>query len=133
MLVAIAHWQGRISPVFDEARDLWVVTVDGGREVGRDRLRLRTRNFLDRVRILCEQDIEVLLCGAISFSLENALEAAGIRVVGFLAGECEPILVSFLNARRHAAAPVRFSTRRRFPRPEPRPGRARPPTSGRGR
>ncbi len=50
--MGVAYWQGRVSPVFDEARHLVVITITGGREIGRDRLLLQTRNLWDRVRFL---------------------------------------------------------------------------------
>ncbi len=133
MRIAIACWQDRVSPVFDIARQLFVVTFEEGREIRRDRLLLPTGNLWDRVRILSEQGVDVLLCGAISRSLEKALESAGIRVCGFLAGECDPVLVSFANARGNAVAPARFPGRRRSGRPATRPDKSRPPTSRRRR
>ncbi|MEJ5357321.1 MAG: NifB/NifX family molybdenum-iron cluster-binding protein [Desulfobacterales bacterium] len=134
MRVGVAYWQGRVSPVFDEARHLVVVTIAAGREIGRDRLLLQTRNLWDRVRILSEQGVDVLLCGAISSPLEKALEASGIRVFGFLTGEWEPILASFLDARGPAAFPEPADAKRRpvrrikagAARPRP-PLRRRPP------
>jgi len=86
MKVAMAHWQDRISPVFDVADHLLLLEVEGRREIGRMSLRLAGLNPFERVKKLSELEVDVLLCGAISLTLEKALIGAGIRVGGFLGG-----------------------------------------------
>jgi len=109
MKVAMAHWQGRVSPVFDVADRLLLLEVEGRREIEREHLRLTSRDSFERVKELSELGVEVLLCGAISLALEKALIGAGIRVVGFLGGELENVINAFLDGNlddgrvRHAS------------------------------
>jgi predicted Fe-Mo cluster-binding NifX family protein len=97
MKVAIAHWQGRISPVFDVADRLFLLDVEDGREVRRESLRLASHNPFIRAKELSELGVNVLLCGAVSLTLEEALIGSGIRVIGFLGGELENIIGVFLH------------------------------------
>jgi predicted Fe-Mo cluster-binding NifX family protein len=97
MKVAMAHWQDRISPVFDVADHLLLLDVEGRREIDRKSLRLTGRNPFERVKELSELGVNVLLCGAISLTLEKALIGAGIRVVGFLGGELQNVIQAFLE------------------------------------
>jgi predicted Fe-Mo cluster-binding NifX family protein len=97
MKLAMAHWQERISPVFDVADHLLLLEVEGRREIGRRSLRLAGLNPFERVKKLSEIGVDVLLCGAISLTLEKALIGAGIRVVGFLGGELENVIQAFLD------------------------------------
>jgi predicted Fe-Mo cluster-binding NifX family protein len=97
MKVAMAHWQDRISPVFDVADHLLLLVVEGRRVIGRKRLRLTGRSPFERAGELSELGVDVLLCGAISLALEKALIGAGIRVVGFLGGELESVIQAFLD------------------------------------
>jgi predicted Fe-Mo cluster-binding NifX family protein len=97
MKVAIAHWQGRISPVFDVADRLFLLDVEDGREIRRESLRLTSRNPFNRVKELSELGVDVLLCGAVSLTLEEALIGSGIRVIGFLGGELENLIGVFLH------------------------------------
>lgn len=99
MKVAVAHWQGRVSPVFDVADRLVLLEVQDGREIHRENLRLASRESFERTRELVELGVNVLLCGAISLTLEKALIAAGIRVVGFLGGEFENFIHVFLEGK----------------------------------
>ena len=99
MKIAIAHWQSRVSPVFDVADHLLLIAVENGREVHRDSLRLAGRDPFGRARELSELGVDVLLCGAVSLTLEKALIGAGIRVLGFLAGELESVIAAFLDGQ----------------------------------
>ena len=99
MKIAIAHWQRRVSPVFDVADRLFLITVEDGREVHRKSLRIAGRDPFERAQTLAERGVDVLLCGAISSALEKALTAAGIRVLGFLDGELESIVSTFLEGQ----------------------------------
>jgi predicted Fe-Mo cluster-binding NifX family protein len=99
MKIAIAHWQRRVSPVFDVANRLFLITIENGREVHRERLRLASRDPFERARKLAERGVDVLLCGAVSAALEKALTAAGIQVLGFLGGESESIVAAFLDGQ----------------------------------
>jgi predicted Fe-Mo cluster-binding NifX family protein len=96
MKIAIAHWQSRVSPVFDVADRLFLITIEDGREVHRESLRIAGRDPFERAQKLAEHGVDVLLCGAVSSALEKALVAAGIRVLGFLGGELESIVSAFL-------------------------------------
>jgi len=96
MKIAIAHWQSRVSPVFDVADRLFLITIEDGREVHRESLRIAGQDPFERAQELAEQGVDVLLCGAVSSALEKALVAAGIRVLGFLGGELESIVSAFL-------------------------------------
>ncbi len=93
----MAHWQGRVSPVFDVADRLLLLDVQDGREVHRESLRLNSRDSFDRAKELVELGVDVLLCGAVSLTLEKAVIGAGIRVIGFLGGELENVITGFLN------------------------------------
>jgi predicted Fe-Mo cluster-binding NifX family protein len=97
MKVAMAFWQDRISPVFDVADHLLLLDVEGRREIGRKSLHLAGRNPFERVKELSDLGVNVLLCGAISLTLEKALIGAGIRVVGFIGGELENVIQAFLD------------------------------------
>jgi predicted Fe-Mo cluster-binding NifX family protein len=97
MKIAIAHWQRRVSPVFDVADRLFLITVENGREVHRESLRLAGQDPFERARKLAERGVNVLLCGAVSSALEKALTAAGIQVLGFLGGEMESIVAAFID------------------------------------
>jgi predicted Fe-Mo cluster-binding NifX family protein len=122
MKAAIAYWQSRVSPVFDVADRLFLITIEDSREVHRESLRLTSRDPFERARKLAERGVDVLLCGAVSHGLEKALVAAGIRVLGFLGGKLESIVSAFINGQLNDGRLPRADRSGRRPHFEKRPG-----------
>ena len=99
MNVALAHWQDRISPVFDVARNLLTVKVEDGREVRRDEMLLGEDDLLERASQVSRLGVDVLICGAISWPLEMALFAAGVGIVAQTCGNVEDVLTAFVTGK----------------------------------
>jgi predicted Fe-Mo cluster-binding NifX family protein len=119
MKVAIPHWRGRVSPVFDVAGSLLLVDIANGQEQDRQHVRLNTHGLQARGRSLAELGADVLICGAISWPLEMALSAAGVEVIPQTCGDVEDVLAAFLNGRLDENAflmPGCCGRRRRFRR-----------------
>jgi len=99
MKVAIPHWNGRVSPVFDVAGALLVVDVADGRELRREEASLTASDPLQRAKQVAQFGAEVLVCGAISLPLEAALSSAGVQVIAFTCGRAEEVLAAFINGQ----------------------------------
>jgi predicted Fe-Mo cluster-binding NifX family protein len=129
MKIAIAHWQGRVSPVFDVADHLLLLGIENGREVRRKNLRLEVKEPFARAQRLAEKDVDLVLCGAVSAALEKALTCAGIRVLGFLGGALEDIIAAYLNGKLHDGRTPPASRGERWPdlREHPDAGNASKP------
>ncbi len=95
--VAIPHHLGHVSPVFDVARNLLTVSLDGGQEQGREEVTLQTADPFLRAQELKNLGVDVVVCGAISQPFETALSAKGIKVVGSVCGPLEEVLSAALN------------------------------------
>ena len=94
--IAMPSWNGRISPVFDAARELLVVDVEGGRELRRSVQPLREIIIPRRVGRLAELGVNVLICGGISSPLLRMVEGAGIRVLPWMSGDVNEVLHAHL-------------------------------------
>jgi len=97
MRIAIAHWTGRISPVFDVSDHLLLIDIEGGREQRREYIKLASDNPLERAKELSNLGTEILLCGAISNVMELTLSGAGIQVFGFLCGDLGSVIGAFIS------------------------------------
>jgi len=116
MKVAIPHWQGRVSPVFDVASHVLLVDVDDGTERGRQDVYLDANGPRARASLLADLGADVLVCGAISRQQETALSATGVRVIQQICGNVDEVLVAFRNDRLSRDAflmPGRYGRRRR--------------------
>ncbi len=96
MKTALTVWDGRISPVFDVSREAVVLTLEDGVERARSTERIEAPTAALKIARLQELGIELLVCGAISESLQQELSARGIRVLGFVAGALEEVLSALL-------------------------------------
>ena len=116
MKVAIPHWQGRVSPVFDVASHVLLVDVDAGMERRRQDVYLDADGPRARASLLADLGADVLVCGAISRQQETALSAGGVRVIPQVCGDVEEVLLAFSNGRLSHDAflmPGRCGRRRR--------------------
>ncbi|MDD5556992.1 MAG: NifB/NifX family molybdenum-iron cluster-binding protein [bacterium] len=99
MRVAIPVWNGRISPVFDAARNVVIADVEGGRRVLTSEARLPEGIPQMRVRSMAAIGAEVLICGGISRELAAMLQYSGIRVIPGMSGEVGEILDAFISGK----------------------------------
>lgn len=99
MRIAVPTWAGRVSPVFDVARELLVVDIEQSGPSHREVQPLREDGVRQRVEELAQLGIEVLICGAISRPLEIMLAGAGIRVIAHVCGDSDEVIEAFLNDR----------------------------------
>jgi predicted Fe-Mo cluster-binding NifX family protein len=100
MKVAIPSLNGRVSPVFDTARELIVVEVEGGEERSRRIVSLAQDPFLTkRVKKLRTLKIDVLICGGISHVLADGVSAGKTKVISWVAGPVEEVLRAYLGDR----------------------------------
>lgn len=95
--IGITHHLGYVSPVFDVARNLLVVSIRDGQAQDRRLATLRAVPAFLRSREVQELRVDVLVCGAISRPCEAALLASGIEVISSVCGPIEEVLGAFLN------------------------------------
>ena len=96
MKLALATWNGRISPVFDVTRQVLLLEIEDGRVTARHEEMLPGTEMQAQVKRLAELAPEILICGAISKTLAALLERENIQVVPFTAGAVEEVLTAWL-------------------------------------
>jgi predicted Fe-Mo cluster-binding NifX family protein/putative methionine-R-sulfoxide reductase with GAF domain len=97
MRIAVSYRQNRVSPVFDVAERILLVDIDKGRVVRRNNRALFQTDFLARARYVSQCGVEVLICGVISWPLENALASRGVQVIACICGPVEDVINAYLN------------------------------------
>ena len=96
MKVALATWNGRISPVFDAARQVLILDVQNNRVVARHEETLPGTELQTQAERLAAIAPHTLICGAISQTLAGLLAAKNIRVLPFTAGAVEEVVAAWL-------------------------------------
>jgi len=126
MKVAIPHWRGRVSPVFDVAGNVLIVEINGSVEQSRQDVTFDVDEPQARAARLAKTGSDVLVCGAISWPLEMAVSTAGVEVIPQTCGDVERVLAAFIDGRLDQGAFLmpgccgrrrRFRVRRRRGRP----------------
>jgi len=101
--VAIPMFNGRVSPRFDFALDVLIVTIERGEVVNRREYPLTNLHPIKRGALLNEQGVNVLICGGISDFSVRLLTGNGIEVIPMVAGEVDKILDLFIKGNMNSA------------------------------
>jgi predicted Fe-Mo cluster-binding NifX family protein len=104
MRVAIPLWQGRVSPVFDEANRILLIDVAENQEKHRQEESLMARNPFERAQMLPRLGVDLLICGMISQTQQTALASAGIRIIPHICGSMEEVIAAYLDGRIESGA-----------------------------
>lgn len=100
MKVAISIWDGKVSPVLDAARQLLVADIRMGKNISRELVNIPQLNYLQLARFICEHNIDILICGAVSHQLESLLMRHGIDITPWVKGDVDDIIASFEEGRK---------------------------------
>jgi len=92
----MATWNGRISPVFDVARQLHVFDIKGNKILAKHEDTLPGAGIENQAGRLSALGAQVLICGAISCQLKTVLSGMNIRVIPFTAGDVDQVLGAWL-------------------------------------
>jgi len=92
MKVAVSHWQGRLAPVFDVSREVIIFDTDSGERV---LLPMKDTPY-EKAGLIKREGASLLLCGAVSRSMLEMIEAFGIRAIPFLCGEVDQVIASWV-------------------------------------
>ena len=95
MRVLIPVLRGRISPLLDVARRFLLVDVQEGKEIGRREVNIEKTGFVPRSKRIAQFGTHVLICGAISRPLAEALASEAVQVIPNTCGAVEQVLQAF--------------------------------------
>lgn len=95
--IGVTIWGHRVSPVFDSARNLLVVKLVNGSIASLANLKFDPDRPAQLVQLLRAQNIGVVICGAVSEGPAAVLEAAGIELIPFIAGDVRKVVETFIR------------------------------------
>ncbi len=97
MNVAITIWGNRISPVFDASQTLLISAINDGEIIEQKTILFHALRFDMVQKVLHENEVKVLICGAICELGIERLEEMGMEVKPFITGKVDTILRQFVN------------------------------------
>ena len=104
MKIAIPTFATRVSPRFDCAQSVLIVTLDEGEAPQRQELTASDWTPHEHINRLLEFGVETVICGGIDRWSVASLQSAGVTVYGWVAGEVEDVLAAFLQGELDAEA-----------------------------
>jgi len=116
--IAIPTFATRVSPRFDCAQSLLLVTIDEGGVSSREELEVTGWAPHQRINLLAELGVGTVICGGIDRWSTALLQSAGITVYGWVTGEAEDALAALLQGDLDSEALAGKTGRcacRRFP------------------
>ena len=99
MRIGIPIWNDRISPVLDTAERLVIIDTGAAAGQARKEVALAQRQLPLRAARFAELGLDLLVCGAVSRPLAELLEAAGVAVEPWVAGDVEEVLQALKTGR----------------------------------
>ena len=100
MRIAIPLFEKRISPRFDYAPSVLLVSVaNGGRIIERQEIPFQSHNYIERINQLKFSGVEVVICGGISNEMLNMLKGNNIEAIPWVTGDAQEALQLFLQGR----------------------------------
>ena len=96
MRVAFSIWNERIAPVFDVSQQVIILNIEKGKVVERKEKELPDGDHFYKVGTLKNQNVQTLVCGAISRPLAEMAANSGIEVIPFIAGDVERVIEAYI-------------------------------------
>lgn len=106
MKIAIPLFDQRVSPRFDCARDILLVSVENGDIVDRRQIPVSGWTCRERISKLSELGVDALICGGIDRLSERRLMACRVKTCAWVTGMAEDALGSFLRGELESYAMV---------------------------
>lgn len=110
MKVALPQWDGKVATVFDFAQELIVYTIDENGSCEACCHPLNNSGLSCRLNLLFKEEVDVLICGAISRRMCRLLLQANIEIHSNVCGEVEVVLKAWQQGQ---LASFRFRCQRR--------------------
>lgn len=99
--IAIPRFGENVAPCFGFSATVSIFDVAGDDVVGHHDFVLQSKRELDRVRLLRDQEVDTLICGGLQDRFEDIIQASGIHVISWVAGNVEELLEAFLHGQLH--------------------------------
>lgn len=97
--LAIPLFQSEVAPRFDVANRILMVSVERGRENGREIVEFPDEPLIARVNRVIDLEPDVLICGNLDGFSGRMLSDRGIRIVPWVMGDAEGVLWLFIRGK----------------------------------
>ena len=97
--VAIPRFGERVAPCFEYSATIAIFTLKSGQIVSQMDFKLESEEAFHRLRLLKDQQVDLLICGGIQERFEDIVKANNIKVISWVSGDVESVLRQFVEER----------------------------------
>lgn len=97
MKVAIPRFGEKVAPCFEYSATIAIFTIKNRKVMEQIDFTLQSKEALDRVRLLHDQQVDTLICGGVQDSFEDLVLAKGIRVISWVSGNVGELIDLFVR------------------------------------
>ena len=98
-MIAIPRLGESVAPCFEYGCTMAFFKVEDGRITTQLDVPLQSREPFDRVRLMKEKQVDMVICGGVQTLYEDLLTASNIQVISWVSGKVEDMLRLFLEGR----------------------------------
>ncbi|MDJ0762100.1 MAG: NifB/NifX family molybdenum-iron cluster-binding protein [Myxococcota bacterium] len=97
MKIAVPQFGEEVAPCFDYSVTIVIFDIKNNQIVGEKEFTLSSQWAVDRIRLLRDQQVDVLICGGIQDRFEDIVRANGIEVISWVSGNAKDLIQKYLN------------------------------------
>ena len=116
MRIAIPRMGEHVAPCLEYCATMSIFVLEGERVVEQIDFPLRSREPFDRLRLLREQQVDVIICGGLQEAYEAALSAYDWELISWVSGGVDDLLELYLRGQLVAGARIEERVGVRSPR-----------------
>lgn len=99
MKVAIPRLEESVAPCFEYSATITIFVIENRKVVNQTDFTLRSRDVLDRVRLLRDQGVDTLICGGVQDRFEDLVVASGCRCISWVSGNVDDLVEMFIQGQ----------------------------------
>lgn len=99
MKVAIPRLEEAVAPCFEYSATIAIFTIEEGRIVEQTDFPLRSRDPFDRVRLLRDRRVDVIICGGMTERYQDLVKTSGIQVISWVSGTVDDLIGLFIRGQ----------------------------------
>jgi predicted Fe-Mo cluster-binding NifX family protein len=88
-----------VAPCFEYSATIAIFLVEDRRVVDQIDIPIRSREPLDRFRLLRDQQVDTIICGGVQDVFEDMLRASGVTLISWVSGNVDELLGRYLQGR----------------------------------
>ena len=97
--VAIPRMGEFVAPCFEYSATMAIFTIEEGRIVEQMDFPFRSRDPFDRVRLLRDQKVDVIICGGMTERYQDLVKTSGIEVISWVSGPVDDLVSLFIRGK----------------------------------